>query len=59
MVSELVEREPSNGIVKTIFRSGWAHDTSLTIDKVFKVNHSVDVIRRFEEYRETVKSKAA
>ncbi|XP_038719777.1 uncharacterized protein LOC120012423 [Tripterygium wilfordii] len=59
IVSELVDGDPSMGIVETIFRSGWSYEVSLTIEKVLKVKHSVDALDRFEEHRERVKSKYA
>ena len=47
-------------IAETIFRSGWAAAGEIgdKVEKVLKVNNSVDVLHRFEEYREMVKSKA-
>ncbi|XVF76502.1 hypothetical protein PTKIN_Ptkin13bG0271300 [Pterospermum kingtungense] len=58
VVSTLVEEEPSFGVVETIFRSGWDTNIGLVIEKVLKINHNVDVLDKFEEYREIVKSKS-
>ncbi|XVE76231.1 hypothetical protein DITRI_Ditri12bG0156200 [Diplodiscus trichospermus] len=58
LVSNLVAEEPSFGIVETIFRSGWDNKIGLKIEKVLKINHNVDVLNKFEEYREIVKSKS-
>ena len=57
-VSELIGGRPLTGIVETIFRSGWAEEIGVTVEKVLMVNNSMDVLNRFEEYREMVKSKA-
>ncbi|XP_041027044.1 uncharacterized protein LOC121267261 [Juglans microcarpa x Juglans regia] len=57
--SEVVEGDPSLGIVKTIFRSGWPKDIGLKIHKVLKVNHSASFLSKFEEYRKKVKLNAA
>ncbi|XP_022765809.1 uncharacterized protein LOC111310603 [Durio zibethinus] len=58
LVSNLVEEEPSFGVVETIFRSGWDNKIGLQIEKILKINHNADVLNKFEEYRETVKSKS-
>lgn len=60
MVSTLVEEEPSFGVVEAIFRSGWDSKIlgRLKLDKVLKINHNADVLNKFEEYREIVKSKS-
>lgn len=58
VVSNLVEKESSYGVVETIFRSGWDNKIGLKIEKVLKINHSVDALNKFEEYREIVKSKS-
>ena len=58
-VSQLVEGDPSIGIVETIFRSGWPKEIGLTVQKVLKVNHSASVLNKFEEYRNKVKLNAA
>lgn len=59
-VSELIPGRPLTCIVESIFRSGWAgeEEADVTVEKVLKVNNGVDVVTRFEEYREAVKSKA-
>ena len=59
--AEVLAGRPLAGtIAETIFRSGWAAAGEIgdTVEKVLKVNNSVDVLHRFEEYREMVKSKA-
>ncbi|KAF8396636.1 hypothetical protein HHK36_018260 [Tetracentron sinense] len=58
-VSELVDGDPTAGIIKTIFLSGWNHPIGPKIEKILRVNHTTAVLDRFEEYRELVKSKAA
>ena len=47
-------------LAETIFRSGWAVAGEIgdMVEKVLKVNNSMDVRHRFEEYWEMVKSKA-
>ncbi|XP_050379483.1 uncharacterized protein LOC126796802 [Argentina anserina] len=55
--SELVEKDHPVGIVESIVRSGWASsEVGLKIEKVLRVNHSKNVLRRLEEYREDVKA---
>ncbi|OMO72565.1 hypothetical protein CCACVL1_17709 [Corchorus capsularis] len=59
LVSKISEEEPSFGVVQTIFKSGWDNKLiGLKIEKVLKINHGVDVLNKFEEYREIVKSKS-
>ncbi|XP_021289953.1 uncharacterized protein LOC110420889 [Herrania umbratica] len=58
VVSNLVEKEPSYGVVETIFRSGWDNKIGLKIEKVLRINHGVDALNKFEEYREILKSKS-
>ncbi|XWS55778.1 hypothetical protein CRYUN_Cryun09bG0029900 [Craigia yunnanensis] len=58
LVSNLVEEEPFFGVVETIFKSGWDNKIGLKIEKVLKINHNVDALNKFEEYREIVKSKS-
>ncbi|GLT53587.1 hypothetical protein SLA2020_268490 [Shorea laevis] len=57
-ISELVAGDPSVGVVETIFQSGWPMEIGLTIRKVLKVNHSANVLNKFEEYRKKVKFNA-
>ena len=56
----LAGRPLASTIAETVFRSWWAAAGEIgdTVEKVLKVNNSVDVLHRFEEYKEMVKSKA-
>ena len=59
--AEVLAGRPLVGtLAETIFRSGWAVAGEIgdMVEKVLKVNNSVDVRHRFEEYWEMVKSKA-
>ncbi|XP_050144393.1 uncharacterized protein LOC126619983 [Malus sylvestris] len=56
-VSELVVGDPWIGVVEDIFRCSWAGEIDLKIERVLRVNHSLDVLHRFEEYRKVVKSR--
>ncbi|KAK8330280.1 hypothetical protein V6Z11_A11G385200 [Gossypium hirsutum] len=47
LVSSLFEKDPA--FLKT----------GLEIEKILKINHTIDVLKRFEEYREIVKSKSS
>ncbi|OVA18155.1 hypothetical protein BVC80_1835g572 [Macleaya cordata] len=58
-ISELANREPATGIVQAIFKSSWTNKKVPTIEKVLRVHHTAEVLNRFEEYRELVKSRAA
>ncbi|KAJ4970727.1 hypothetical protein NE237_003826 [Protea cynaroides] len=58
VISEVVKGEPATGIVSTIFQSGWNHKEVPIIDKILRVNHTDEVLKRFEVYRELVKSRA-
>ena len=59
-VSELIDGDSGNNIVRIIFKTGWI-DTEKTpkIHGILKIHHSTKILGRFEEYREHVKSKAA
>ncbi|XP_040938179.1 uncharacterized protein [Gossypium hirsutum] len=59
LVSSLFEKDPAFRVVETIFKSGWDVKTELEIEKILKINHTIDVLKRFEEYREIVKSKSS
>lgn len=39
-----------------LFRGGWPLEKTVVIEKILKVNHSLDLLAKFEEYREGVKS---
>ncbi|XP_054799733.1 uncharacterized protein LOC129304112 [Prosopis cineraria] len=41
-----------------MFRAGWPLEETVVIKKILKVNHSPDLLAKFEEYREGVKSKS-
>ncbi|XP_068317109.1 uncharacterized protein [Pyrus communis] len=56
-VSELVSGDPWIGVVEDIFGCSWAGEIGLKIERVLRVNHSLDVLHRFEEYRKVVKSR--
>ncbi|XP_076899532.1 uncharacterized protein LOC143553414 [Bidens hawaiensis] len=58
-VSELFDDEPGKNIVRIIFQTGWPGTAKTPmIYRVMKIHNSVNILTRFEEYRETVKSKA-
>nr|XP_043610449.1 uncharacterized protein LOC122582159 [Erigeron canadensis] len=57
-VYELLDDDPSKNVVRIIFGSGWPGSIP-TIYRVMKIHNSPKILTRFEEYRETVKSKAA
>ncbi|XP_057982223.1 uncharacterized protein LOC131167435 [Malania oleifera] len=59
VVSELVEGEQSVGVIENIFRLGWTDPSRFAIEKILKVNHSAEVLDRFEAHRETIKSRDA
>lgn len=60
-VSELFDDDPGKNIVRIIFQTGWPINTGKNpmIYRVMKIHNSPKILTRFEEYRETVKSKAA
>ncbi|CAA0816240.1 zinc finger protein-related [Striga hermonthica] len=59
-VTELVEGDSSRKIVEIICRSSWLKPDNpcVKIDRVLKVHNTQKTLIRFEEYRESVKSKA-
>ncbi|KAE8681817.1 Ribonuclease P family protein, putative isoform 1 [Hibiscus syriacus] len=59
LVSKLCEKDPAFRVVETMFMSGWDGKAGPKIEKILKINHNVGVLKRFEEYREIVKSKSA
>lgn len=59
LVSSLFKKDPAFRVIETIFKSGWDVKTGLEIEKILKINHTIDVLKRFEEYREIVKSKSS
>lgn len=58
-VSELTGSDPGHNIVQIIFKSGWPEtNESPTIHRILKIHNSQKILSKFEEYRESVKSKA-
>ncbi|KAD3336476.1 hypothetical protein E3N88_31995 [Mikania micrantha] len=57
-VCELSDDDPGKNVVRIIFESGWK-GKPLNIYRVLKIHNSPMILTRFEEYRESVKSKAA
>ncbi|KAL4183558.1 hypothetical protein AMTRI_Chr11g98890 [Amborella trichopoda] len=58
-VSEIGPEDSSRNIVEIIFQSSWLKETPVCkIDRILKVHNSQKTINRFEDYRDTVKSKA-
>ncbi|XP_076934256.1 uncharacterized protein LOC143600453 [Bidens hawaiensis] len=58
-VCELSNDDPGNNVVRIIFGSGWIRPDPPTIHRVMKIHNTAKILGRFEEYRESVKSKAA
>jgi len=59
-VSELIGSDPGHNIVQIIFKSGWPEtNTFPNIHRILKIHNSQKILSKFEEYRETVKVKAA
>ncbi|KAG2669980.1 hypothetical protein I3760_14G062700 [Carya illinoinensis] len=59
-VSELAEGDSGKNIVRIIFQTGWTDDVkSLKINRILKIQNSPMILSKFEEYRESVKAKAA
>ncbi|GMH12721.1 hypothetical protein Nepgr_014562 [Nepenthes gracilis] len=59
-VSELHDGDLGKNIVDIIFRKGWLdNERTPTIHRIFKIHNNPKTLSRFEEYRESVKSKAA
>ncbi|KAK6938458.1 hypothetical protein RJ641_031966 [Dillenia turbinata] len=59
-VAELGPDDTSKNIVEIIFQSSWLkkQDPVCKIDRVLKVHNTQKTITKFEEYRDTIKSKA-
>ncbi|XP_077216093.1 zinc finger (C2H2 type) family protein [Tasmannia lanceolata] len=57
-VSELYDGDSSKNIVGIIFQSGWKNRFP-TINRILKIHNSPKILARFEEYRESIKSKAS
>ncbi|KAK4275183.1 hypothetical protein QN277_018310 [Acacia crassicarpa] len=59
-VSELVETDAGHNIVQIIFKSGWTNTQKCPkISRILKIHNHPKILSKFEEYRETVKAKAA
>ncbi|KAM4095413.1 hypothetical protein ACJW30_08G028000 [Castanea mollissima] len=59
-VSELVDGDSGKNIVRIIFKTGWTDNhKSPILHRILKIHNSPKILSRFEEYRETVKAKAA
>ncbi|KAI9086229.1 hypothetical protein K1719_031683 [Acacia pycnantha] len=58
-LTELLEGDWPIDIVAAMFRAGWPLEKTVVIEKILKVNHSLDHLTKFEEYREGVKSMSA
>ncbi|KAH6786435.1 zinc finger protein-like protein [Perilla frutescens var. hirtella] len=60
-VTELVEGDSSRKIVEIICRSSWlkSENHCVRIERVLKVHNMQKTLARFEDYRETVKTKAS
>ncbi|KAF8380483.1 hypothetical protein HHK36_027970 [Tetracentron sinense] len=59
-LSELPQGHPSRNVVEIIFHSSWSPEAfSGRIEMLFKVQNLPKTIARFEDYRETVKSRAS
>ncbi|KAI3682483.1 hypothetical protein L1987_82498 [Smallanthus sonchifolius] len=57
-VCEMSDDDPGKNVVRIIFGSGWPGEAP-TIHRVMKIHNSPKILTRFEEYRESVKMKAA
>ncbi|KAG6631276.1 hypothetical protein I3843_13G066700 [Carya illinoinensis] len=59
-VSELADGDSGKNIVKIIFKTGWTDNVkSPKIHRILKIHNSPKILSRFEEYKESVKAKAA
>ncbi|GKV26180.1 hypothetical protein SLEP1_g35526 [Rubroshorea leprosula] len=59
-VSELIDGDSGNNIVRIIFKTGWTDtEKNPEIYRILKIHNSPKILARFEEYREFVKAKAA
>ncbi|XAR58923.1 hypothetical protein NMG60_11014504 [Bertholletia excelsa] len=58
-VSEPIDGDPCNNIVRIIFGAGWPGDAKApNIHRVMKINNRPKTLARFEQYRESVKARA-
>lgn len=59
-VSELIDGDSGKNIVQIIFKTGWTDNKRVPIlHRILKIHNSPKILTRFEEYRESVKAKAA
>jgi len=60
LVSELGPEDTSKNIVEIIFHSSWLKKQSpvCKIDRILKVHNTQKTITKFEEYRDSIKTKA-
>ncbi|KAI4327100.1 hypothetical protein L6164_019600 [Bauhinia variegata] len=59
-LTELPEGHPSRNVVEIIFHTSWGPKPFAgRIEMIFKVQNGSKTVSRFEEYRETVKARAA
>lgn len=58
-VSELIGEDSGRNIVQIIFQTGWPAAKSLRVLRILKIHHGPRTLSRFEEYRESVKTRAA
>ncbi|KAI3427645.1 C2H2-type domain-containing protein [Psidium guajava] len=58
-VSELVGEDSGRNIVQIIFQTGWPAGRGLRVLRILKIHHGPRALSRFEEYRESVKMRAA
>ncbi|KAG1365857.1 Gastrula zinc finger protein xFG20-1 [Cocos nucifera] len=60
-LSELsdADADSGNNIVRIIFLSGWKGKSSPTIHRILKIHNAPRTLARFEEYRDTVRSRAS
>ena len=60
MVSELIDGDSGNNIVRIIFKTGWIDNEKTPKNhQILKIHNSTKILGSFEEYRDHVKSKAA
>lgn len=60
-VSELGPEDTSRNIVEIIFKSSWLRKQQAPvckIDRILKVHNSDRTVKRFEQYKETIKERA-
>ncbi|XP_052174813.1 uncharacterized protein LOC127789837 [Diospyros lotus] len=59
-VSELIDGDSGKNIVQIIFNTGWPEKAKNPIvHRVLKIHNSQKILNKFEEYRESVKLRAA